>query len=117
MRPATALSREGRARVRVHPRRGRRAALAMWQGRVSPRSPTRAPITAPFLTNDQSVGVLVQPRGHALRFRSLSGMIQLERSTSAPNERVLRVTQLVKLSFNYPSVVVTADVFQYIYEM
>ena len=27
--------REGLARVRVHPRRGRRAALARWQGRVS----------------------------------------------------------------------------------
>ena len=48
------------------PRRGRRAAPASWHGRVSPRSPTRAPITAPFLYNDKSVGVLVQSRGHAL---------------------------------------------------
>ena len=37
--------------------------------------------------------------------------------TSAPNERVLRVTQLAKLSFDHPSVVVTAEVFQYFYEM
>ena len=80
-------------------------------------SPTRAPITALFLYNDQSVGVLVQSRGHALFFLSLSGMIQMEHSTSVPNERVLRVTQLAKLSFNHPSVVVTADVFQYFYEM
>ena len=35
MRAAIALSREGLARVRVRPRRGRRAALARWQGRVS----------------------------------------------------------------------------------
>ena len=48
LRPATALSREGRGRVRVRPRRGRRAALARWQRRVSPRFPTRAPITALF---------------------------------------------------------------------
>ena len=34
--------REGLARVRVRPRRGRRAALARWQGRVSPVSHTRA---------------------------------------------------------------------------
>ena len=37
-------------------------------------------------------------------------------STSAPNERVLRITQLAKLSFNHPSVVLTADVFQYFYK-
>ena len=36
----------------------------------------------------------------------------MEHITSAPNERVLRVTQLAKLSFDHPSVVVTADVFQ-----
>ena len=36
----------------------------------------------------------------------------MEHSTSAPNERVLRVTQLAKLGFNHPSVVLTADVFQ-----
>ena len=35
--------------------------------------------------------------------------------TSAPNERVLRTTQLAKLSFNHPSVVLTAEVFQYFY--
>ena len=37
----------------------------------------------------------------------------MEHSTSPPSERVLRVTQLAKLSFNHPSVVLTADVFQY----
>ena len=39
-------------------------------------------------------------------------------STSAPNERVWRtgITQLAKLSFNHPSVVLTADVFQYFYK-
>ena len=37
--------------------------------------------------------------------------------TSAPNERVLRTTQLAKLSFNHPSVVLTGDVFQYFYKM
>ena len=36
----------------------------------------------------------------------------MEHSTSPPSERVLRVTQLAKLSFNHPSVVLTADVFQ-----
>ena len=35
----------------------------------------------------------------------------MEHSTSAPNEGILRVTQLAKLSFNHPSVVLTADVF------
>ena len=39
----------------------------------------------------------------------------MQHSTSAPNERVLRVTQLAKLSFNHLSVVLTADVFQYFY--
>ena len=38
----------------------------------------------------------------------------MEHSTSAPNERVLRTTQLAKLSFNHPSVVLTGDVFQYL---
>ena len=38
----------------------------------------------------------------------------MEHSTSAPNERVLRTTQLAKLSFNHPPVVLTANVFQYI---
>ena len=36
----------------------------------------------------------------------------MEHSTSTPNERVSRITQLAKLSFNHPSVVLTADVFQ-----
>ena len=40
----------------------------------------------------------------------------MEHSTSAPNERVLRTTQLAKLSFNHPSVVLTADVFQNFYK-
>ena len=43
-------------------------------------------------------------------------VLQMEHSTSAPNERVLRTTQLAKLSFNHPSVVLTADVFQYFYK-
>ena len=38
----------------------------------------------------------------------------MEHSTSAPNERVLRITQLATLSFNHPSVVLTADVFQFL---
>ena len=37
----------------------------------------------------------------------------MEHGTSAPNERVLRITQLAKLSFNRPSVVLTADNFHY----
>ena len=37
----------------------------------------------------------------------------MERSTSAPDERVLRTTQLARLSFNHPSVVLTTDVVQY----
>ena len=41
----------------------------------------------------------------------------MKHSTSAPNERVLRTTQLAKLSFNHPSVVLTADVFQYLYKI
>ena len=47
------------------------AAVAQRQrgGKVaSPWSPTRAPITALFLYNDQSVGVLLQSHGHALFF-------------------------------------------------
>ena len=36
----------------------------------------------------------------------------MEHSTSAPTECVLRTTELAKLSFNHPSVVLTADVFQ-----
>ena len=41
MRAGIALSREGLARVRIRPRRGRRAALARWRGRVSAVSHTR----------------------------------------------------------------------------
>ena len=41
----------------------------------------------------------------------------MEHSTSAPNERVFRVTQLAKLSFNHPSVVAAADVFQHFYKI
>ena len=41
LRTAIALSREGLARVRIRPRRGRRAGLARWQGRVSAVSHTR----------------------------------------------------------------------------
>ena len=41
----------------------------------------------------------------------------MEHSTSAPNERVLRTTQLAKFSFNHPWVVLTADVFQYFYKI
>ena len=37
----------------------------------------------------------------------------MEHGTSAPNERVVRTTQLAKLSFNHPSVVLTADVFYF----
>ena len=40
-------------------------------------------------------------------------VFQLEYSTSTPNERVWRITQLAKLSFNHLSVVLTADVFQF----
>ena len=40
----------------------------------------------------------------------------MEHSTSAPNGRVLRTTQLAKLSFNQPPVVLTADIFQYFYK-
>ena len=38
----------------------------------------------------------------------------MEYSTRAPNERVCRITQLAKLSFNHPSVVLTADVFLFL---
>ena len=41
----------------------------------------------------------------------------VEHSTSSPNERVWRITQLAKLSFNHPSVVLTADVFQFLIKM
>ena len=41
LRAAIALSREGLPRVRIRPRRGRCAALARWQGRVSAVSRTR----------------------------------------------------------------------------
>ena len=38
---------------------------------------------------------------------SFSTFYKMEHSTSAPNERVLRTTQLAKLSFNPTSVVLT----------
>ena len=39
-------------------------------------------------------------------------VLQMEYSTSAPNERASRITELAEyLSFNHPSVVLTADVF------
>ena len=44
-------------------------------------------------------------------------ILQMEHITSAPNERVLCTTQLAKLSFNHPSVVLTADVFRYFYKI
>ena len=43
-------------------------------------------------------------------------IFQLEHSTRTPNKRVWRITQLAKLSFNHPSVVLTADVFQFFME-
>ena len=43
-----------------------------------------------------------------------STKFDVKHSTSAPNERVWRITQLAKLSLNHPSVVLTADVFQYL---
>ena len=41
-------------------------------------------------------------------------IFQMEYSTSAPNERVWRITQPAKLGFNHPSVVLTADVSQFL---
>ena len=38
----------------------------------------------------------------------------MEYSSSAPNERVWRITRLAKLSFNHLSVVITADGFQFL---
>ena len=46
-------------------------------------------------------------------FVSTSSML-LKFKKSAPNERVLRTTQLAKLGFNHPSVVLTADVFHFL---
>ena len=46
----------------------------------------------------------------------LPAILHMEHSTSAPNGRVLRTTQLAKLSFNQPPVVLTADIFQYFYK-
>ena len=40
-------------------------------------------------------------------------LLQMGYCTKASNERVWRITQLAKLSLNHPSVVLTADVFQY----
>ena len=44
-------------------------------------------------------------------------ILQMEHSTSAPNERVRRIMQRSKLSVNHTSVVLTADVFQYFYKI
>ena len=41
----------------------------------------------------------------------------MDHSTSAPNERVWHTTQLAKLSFNHPSVVLTPKVFPYFYKI
>ena len=41
----------------------------------------------------------------------------MEHSTSTPNERVWRITQFAKLSFNHPSVVLTADVLHFFYKI
>ena len=38
----------------------------------------------------------------------------MEHSTGVPYERVWRITQLAKWSFNHPSVVLTDDVFQFL---
>ena len=37
----------------------------------------------------------------------------MEYSTSTPNERVWRITQLARLSFNHPSVVLTDNVIHF----
>ena len=50
------------------------------------------------------------------RCNSQITIFQLEHSTGAPNQRVWRITQLAKLSSNHPSVVLTADLFQYFYK-
>ena len=65
-----ALSREGLARVRVHRRRGRTAALARWQGRVSAVSHTR-PNHIPVSLQRPACWVPLQSRGHALFLLSL----------------------------------------------
>ena len=41
-------------------------------------------------------------------------VFRLGHSTSTPNKRVWRITQLAKLNFNHPSVVLTAYVFQFL---
>ena len=68
----------------------------------------RSLVGSEMCIRDRSVGVLVQSRGDALFFVSFwydthgryTKYIYI--FTSAPNERVLRVTQLAKLSFNRP---------------
>ena len=112
--------------MRVHPRRGRtRSASEVARSRL--RGLTHAPQSQPcfdspvsglrglphapqsqprFFTTTSLSGSSYSP-AVTLFFLSLSGMIQMEGKpwyifTSAPNERVLRVTQLAKLSFNHP---------------
>ena len=75
LRPAIALSREGLARVRVRPRRGRRAALARWQGRVSAVSHTRPNHSPVSLQRPVCRGPRTVPRSRSF-FRSLSGSLQ-----------------------------------------
>ena len=44
-------------------------------------------------------------------------ILQMKYSTSAPNWRVSRITQLAKLGFNHPSVVLTAEIFQFLIKL
>ena len=48
---------------------------------------------------------------------SQNTILQMQHSTSAPNERVWRIAQLASFSFNHPSVVLTADVFNTFYKI
>ena len=75
MRAAIALSREGLARVRIRPRRGRRAALARWQGRVSAVSHTRF-CTNPG-TNIRLFITAVGPPAVLASLKPLNNIIQL----------------------------------------
>ena len=60
----------------------------------------------------EKTGGAVYQQPHYRRFNSQTpSLLQMEYSTNAPNERVWHITQLVKLSFNHPSAVLTADVF------
>ena len=72
LRPAIALGREGLARVRVRPRRGRRATLARCQGRVSAVSHTRPNHSLVFLQRPVCCGPPIVPWSRSF-FLSLSG--------------------------------------------